>query len=81
MDNVFVYCEIEDGRVAEVSQELLTKGRSLANQLKCNLEAIAIGHQLDGIADQVIPYGVDTLYIADDPRFYPYQTLPHTLLW
>ncbi len=78
MDNVFVYCEIEDGRVAEVSQELLTKGRSLANQLKCNLEAIAIGHQLDGIADQVIPYGVDTLYIADDPRFYPYQTLPHT---
>ncbi|WP_234406788.1 hypothetical protein [Prolixibacter bellariivorans] len=28
MNNVFVYCEVEDGVVAEVSQELLTKGRS-----------------------------------------------------
>ena len=78
MNNVFVYCEIEDGQVAEVSQELLTKGRTLANELKCNLEAIAIGHKLDGIAEQVILYGVDKLYLADDKRLYPYQTLPHT---
>ena len=33
MNNVFVYCEIEGTTVAEVSQELLTKGRKLANQL------------------------------------------------
>ncbi len=78
MSNVFVYCEIEDGQVAEVSQELLTKGRTLANELKCKLEAIAIGHELDSIGEQIIPYGVDTLYIADDARLYPYQTLPHT---
>jgi len=78
MNNVFVYCEIEDGQVAEVSQELLTKGRTLANELKCKLEAIAIGFELDGIASQVIPYGVDKLYLADDKRLYPYQTLPHT---
>ena len=78
MNNIFVYCEIEEGQVAEVSQELLTKGRTLANELKCKLEAIAIGHKLDGIAEQVIPYGVDKLYLADDKRLYPYQTLPHT---
>lgn len=78
MNNVFVYCEIEDGHVAEVSLELLTKGRSLANQLKCGLEAIAIGHKLDDVAKQVIQYGVDTLYLADDKRLHPYQTLPHT---
>ncbi len=78
MNSVFVYCEIEEGQVAEVSQELLTKGRTLANELKCKLEAIAIGHKLDDIAGQVIPYGVDKLYLADDKRLYPYQTLPHT---
>jgi len=78
MNNVFVYCEIEDGQVAEVSLELLTKGRSLASELKCDLEAIAVGHQLNGVPAQVIPYGVDTLYLADDKRLYPYQTLPHT---
>ena len=32
MNNVFVYCEVEGTTVAEVSQELLTKGRKLANQ-------------------------------------------------
>ncbi len=78
MNNLFVYCEIEDGQVAEVSQELLTKGRTLANELNCKLEAIAVGHQLDDIAKQIIPYGVDALYIADDKRLSPYQTLPHT---
>ena len=33
MNNVFVYCELEGTTVAEVSQELLTKGRKLANTL------------------------------------------------
>lgn len=78
MNSVFVYCEIEDGQIAEVSQELLTKGRSLANELNCNLEAIAIGHQLAGIEKNIFPYGVDVLYIADDKRLAPYTTLPHT---
>lgn len=33
MNNVFVYCETEGTNVADVSLELLTKGRKLANQL------------------------------------------------
>jgi hypothetical protein len=40
MNNVFVYCEIEKTTVAEVSQELLTKGRKLANELGVDLEAV-----------------------------------------
>lgn len=78
MNSVFVYCEIEDGQIAEVSQELLTKGKGLANELNCKLEAIAIGHQLDNIGKDIFPYGVDVLYVADDKRLSPYATLPHT---
>ena len=78
MNSVFVYCEIEDGQIAEVSLELLTKGRSLATELDCKLEALAIGHQLTGIEKEVFPYGVDVLYVADDKRLAPYTTLPHT---
>jgi len=78
MNNLFVYCEIEDGIVADVSLELLTKGRSLANTLGCKLEAVAAGHQLDGIGAQVFPYGVDVLHLFDDARLYPYTSLPHT---
>lgn len=78
MNNIFVYCEIEDGVLAEVSLELLTKGRKLAETLKCKLEAIVIGAGLQGIENQIFPYGVDILHVADDSRLYPYQTLPHT---
>ena len=46
MNNVFVYCEIEGTTVAEVSQELLTKGRKLATQLGVELHAMAIGLSL-----------------------------------
>ncbi len=77
MNNLFVYCEIEEGQVAEVSLELLSKGRSLANQLKCQLEAIAIGSNLKGIESQIFPYGVDKLHVFDDKRLAPYTTLPH----
>lgn len=78
MNNIFVYCEIEDGLVADVSLELLTKGRSLADQLGCKLEALAIGSNLNGLENQIFPYGVDVLHVADDARLYPYTTLPHT---
>jgi electron transfer flavoprotein alpha subunit len=78
VNNIFVYCEIEDGHVVEVSLELLTKGRKLANDLGCKLEAIIIGNDLKGVEKQVFPYGVDVVHVADNSRLYPYLTLPHT---
>ena len=80
MNSLFVYCEIHDGVVADVSLELLTKGRSLATTLGCRLEAVAIGHQLSGIGAQVFPFGVDKLHLFDDIRLYPYTSLPHTAI-
>lgn len=78
MNNLFVYLELrEENHVAEVSLELLTKGRSLANQLGCLLEAVAIGTGLDGVVAQVMPYGVDVLHLFDGEGLCPYTTLPH----
>jgi electron transfer flavoprotein alpha subunit len=78
MNNIIVFCEIEDSKVLDVSLELLTKGRKLANELKCNLEALAIGSKLDGIEKQIFPYGVDTVYVADDTSLVHYLTLPYS---
>lgn len=80
MNNVFVYCEIEEGLIADVSLELLTKGRSLANRLHVQLEAIAIGSGLTGIEKQVFPYGADVLHLFDAPQLYPYTSIPHTAI-
>ncbi|MEI6507893.1 MAG: electron transfer flavoprotein subunit alpha/FixB family protein [Bacteroidota bacterium] len=78
MNNVSVYCELEEGKIADVSFELLSKGRTLANQLNCKLEAYLFGHKLDGFEKELAPYGVDILYKADDAHLSPYTTLPHT---
>jgi len=80
MNNIFVYCEVENGVVADVSLELCTKGRKLADKLKCNLEAVVIGNGLNGVEKQVIPYGVDTLWVADSPALEPYTTQVHTAI-
>ena len=78
MNNVFVYLEIESTTVADVSLELLTKGRKLANQLGCQLEAVAAGSNLAGIEKQVLPFGVDKLHVFDAPGLFPYTSLPHS---
>ena len=65
MNNVIVICELEDSKVVDVSLELLTKGRSLANQLKCKLEAVVLGHNIKGIESQIAPYGADIIHIGD----------------
>jgi len=81
VNNIFVYCEItEDKTIADVSLELLSKARKLANELKVKLEAIVIGSELKGIEKQLFPYGVDKVHLADDSRLFPYTTLPHATL-
>ena len=65
MNNIFVYCEIEDGKVADVSLELLTKVGGLADTLGCELEALALGHNLAGIERELAEYGGDRVHFAD----------------
>lgn len=79
MNNVFVYCEVEGTTVAEVSQELLTKGRKLANQQGVELHAIVAGTGIkDQVEDQILPYGVDKLFVFDAEGLFPYTSAPHT---
>ena len=76
-NNLIVYCEFEDGKVADVSLELLTKGRHLADQLGVKLEALVIGDNLKDIEKQLAPYGADVVYKVEDKRLYPYTSNPH----
>ena len=43
-NNLIVYCEYDEGRIADVSLELLTKGRQLASKLGVKLEEIGRAH-------------------------------------
>lgn len=76
-NNLIVYCEFDEGRVADVSLELLTKGRELADKLGVKLEAVVVGDNLEGIEKQLFPYGVDVVYKVADKKLYPYTSNPH----
>ena len=78
MNSLFVFCELDEGKPADVSLELLTKGRSLANTLGCKLEAVVLGSGIEGIEKELFPYGTDVVHVADDPVFEHYRTLPFT---
>ncbi len=64
---VWVFAEQHKGSVATVALELLGEGRKLADKKKTKLSAIFIGHGIKDKAKELIAYGADIVYIADDP--------------
>ncbi len=78
MNNIFVYCEVkDDGSIADVSLELCSKARHLADTLGVDVNAIVIGSDLNGLEESLYNHGVNTVFRVDDKRFSVYQTLPH----
>ena len=78
MKNVLIYCEItEEKKIAEVSLELLSKGRKLAEQLNVKLEAIVLTDKIGAELDAINRLGVDVVYLAEHEELFPYRTLPH----
>ncbi len=80
MNNIIVYIETQEGKIADISLELLTKGRSLAKRLGCRLDALLIGHPVTSLRDELFLYGAEMVHIAEDPRLKIYTTLPYTAI-
>jgi len=76
--DVWVFVEQRDGNPVDVSLELLSKGRKLANQLQGKLKAVVIGHKIDGAAKESFRYGADEAFTIDHPDLEHYKTLPYS---
>jgi len=75
---LIVYCEItEERQVAEVSLELLSKGRKLAEQLGAKLKAVVLTDRVGDTLHRIMDFGVDVVHLAEDKALFPYRTLPH----
>jgi len=75
--NVWVFIEQEEGQLAEVSLELLGKGRQLADTLGSELVALLLGYQLEPLTEELIHYGADWVLLADHAELEMYRTLPY----
>lgn len=80
MNNIIIYIETEGGKVSEVSLELLTKGRSLANELNCKLEALLIGYNVESLIEELYLHGAEKVHLAQDKKLEHYLTLPYAAI-
>ena len=76
--NVWVFIEQNEGRIVDVSLELLAKGRELADRLNSQVWAVLCGHKISKLIDQVIHHGADHVIAADHPELEHYRTLPYS---
>ena len=77
-NSVMVFIQQDDGKVADVSVELLSKARDLADQLNVTVTGALMGSSIKGEAEKLIPYGVDEIFIIDDKRLADYTPMPYT---
>jgi electron transfer flavoprotein alpha subunit len=64
---VWVLLEQTDGRLENVSLEILSKGRQLADESNWSLTGLLIGHHVRSLAEEAFTYGVDELWLVDHP--------------
>jgi electron transfer flavoprotein alpha subunit len=76
MREVWVFVEQEEGKIAPVSLELLSKARELARELDGRVCALLLGHEVADLSQQVIQYGADRVFLAEHPELGIYRTLP-----
>ena len=76
--NIWVYIEKRHDAIADVSLELLSKGRKLSEKLGGILKAVIIGHQIDELAKETFKYGVKEAIVVDHPDLKDYKTLPYS---
>ena len=74
---VWVFVEQRDGQPADVSFELLCKGRKLAEQMAGTLTAVVIAKNGHEIARQTFRYGADEALVVQDPALEHYRTDPY----
>ncbi len=75
--DVWVFAEVDEGKIASVSLELLGKGRELARTLDVRLAAVLLGHKTRHLSDVLFAHGADIVYTAEDERLAQYTTLPY----
>jgi len=75
---VWVFAQSEDGRLLNISLELLGKGKELAIGLGGSLAAVLLGDKVKKLSETLIFSGAEKVYLGEDFRLQNYTTLAYT---
>ena len=68
MKQIIVLTEHRQGEIRDISFELLSGGKKLADSIGGNLTAVVLGSGIDAISNEIKKYA-DKVIVADDPVF------------
>jgi electron transfer flavoprotein alpha subunit len=76
--DVWVFIEQRNGKPADVSFELLCKGRKLAQAMGGSLKSVVMGDHVDGLVADTFRFGADEAIVVDHPSLGQYRTMPYS---
>ena len=75
--NVMVFIEARNSKIAEVSLELISAADRLSQELGGEVEAVALGHNLEGELKTLGHYGCQRVYYTNDERLTHFTSVPY----
>jgi electron transfer flavoprotein alpha subunit len=79
-NSVMVYIQQNGGKATEVSLELVSKARELADKLGVEVSAAFFGESLNGEMARLGSLGVNKVYVMEDSRLKYYTPVPYSKL-
>jgi electron transfer flavoprotein alpha subunit len=74
---IMIVAEQRDGALRKISFEIASTARKLADQSGDEVSAILLGSGIEGLAAELAKYGVDKVFVGDNPALEPYVTEAH----
>lgn len=72
--DILVLAEQKNGELDNITFELLTKGREIADKWETKLAVLLMGYNLASLSKSLMDAGVDTILVADHPVLEPCNT-------
>lgn len=77
-NDVWVFIEQRNNKPADVSLELLSKGRKLAENLNGELKSIVIGNKIKSVAEDTFKFGASEAFVIDHPDLESFRAIPYS---
>jgi len=78
---VTVYIDHIEGDIHPVSFELIGKAREMADKIGHPVQCLIMGDKISDIAEDVLHYGADEVYVYDKPQLHDFRIEPYAAVF
>jgi len=71
---IWVYCEVRNGKITKGGMELLGKSVVLGSGIGAKVAAVLVGDEISALAPEAAAYGAEKVYAVEDPKLHCYQS-------